>query len=224
MSQLARAFALTTLKVSVLVAAAPSNAFTVISQPDATYQSTTTLIDISGIASDTAVNSLTDGSIVVSLSSTLTKGQVPTDWGSWSSPPNSQSSTPAVLYREPLKTLNVFLSKPSVTFGFELEPSIFGTYTFSAHFYSGLALVGSISQAIQGYAGARLFAASDSSNPFTSVRIDSSTADPVGFAIAQLRYESAPPAKAPSPLPVWGAVSAFAASRRLRRLVRASNT
>jgi hypothetical protein len=85
-------------------------------------------------------------------------------------------------------SLTLNLSVPSRTFGFEIEPDNFAVFTVSAAYYSGATLLGTISQSINGNAGA-LLAAGSSTTPITSVVITIPAAAS-GFAMAQFRYGS----------------------------------
>jgi hypothetical protein len=107
-------------------------------------------------------------------------------WTSWSSPPYAEDPFPRVLYT-PLASVELHLSRGVQTFGFELEPDMFGPQDFTATYYSNGAFLGSITQSVDGNAGARLFAG-------TVTFPDPSTTDIVingggsDFAIADLRY------------------------------------
>jgi hypothetical protein len=158
--------------------------FTVIPNPTPCYLAGTDKVDFSALADFTSVTSVTDGVQTVTFDETLEKRQVPNTWGTWSSPPFSESPTPAVLFNPFDSTLTLTLSQPSEVFGFELEPNAFGFYTYTAEFFSGAVSLGSITQTVEGFAGARLYAAS--TEPITRVEI--SGEDSSGFAIAQLRY------------------------------------
>ena len=131
------------------------------------------------------MTSITDGVQTVSFDLTLEKGRVPNLWSTWSSPPDSESPTPAILFNPLDQALTLTLSQPSQVFGFELEPNALDSFIYSAEFYSDTTLLGTITRAVQGRAGARLFAAS-TAEPITKVVI---TGEPsFGFAIAQIRY------------------------------------
>jgi hypothetical protein len=145
----------------------------------------------------------------------LQKLTVPSGWETWGSPPATESSTPPVLYSSQFG-LTLSLSIPSSIFGFELEPNAFKVATFTVDFYDGSIVVGTLSQAINGSAGALLYAASDIS--FSEVVITHNTSDssPTGeFAIAQVRYNPVP-----GSLPVLGAAAAFGFSRKLRKRIK----
>ena len=199
----------------------PAQAFTVIAQPTASYISSTQLIDISSIAEgEYPISSITDGIQTVGFSSDVEKRTVGVTWTTWGSPPATESSTPSVLYSDSASQL-LTLSLPSAIFGFELEPAdVTDVFSYTANFYSGTSLVGSITQSVDGNAGAILFAASDNS-PFTSVNI--SGGDTTGFAMAQFRYAvQQPQQQVPGPLPILGVVAAFVYSRKLRRRIKES--
>jgi hypothetical protein len=169
-------------------------AFTVISSPDATYLTTTTKLDFSGLADFTSFNSVTNGVETLTSSNSLTKLSVPGSWGSWSSPPNSESATPAVAFNS--SASDTLTLAPGVgTFGFELEPNVRGTFTVTADYFNGATLLGTISRSISGNAGARLVGASDTD--INKVVVSVSGGGSQGFAMAQFRY--APVASVPEP-------------------------
>jgi hypothetical protein len=84
-------------------------------------------------------------------------------------------------------SLGLSLSQPVAAFGFEIEPNPFSTESFTVtfEFMAGETMVGTITRAVDGNAGARLIAA-QSSVAFDHVTI-SGTSD---FAIGQLRYST----------------------------------
>jgi len=179
-------FALTAVIFSAVPISAPG--MTTYSNPDATYLAEATAkISIADLVFDSYHGSITDGDQTVTFSSDMRKrGPVPTGWGTWSSPPYSETAYPHVLYSS-ANSLTLTLSKPTTVFGFELEPNAMGTYSFTVGFYTGTTLIGSITQDVAGFAGARLFAAETQSTAFDNVDI-SVSGDPLGFAIAQVRY------------------------------------
>lgn len=188
-----------------------SATFTSISNPDASWTGSTTLIDISGISNFTNVNSVSDAVLTVSFSSTMKKGQVvggdasTGGWRTWSSPPDAETATPHVLATGTSTTsLTLTLSDNVLAFGFEIESNRFtdpendcgeftchstSPFTFTVTFKSGTTTVGTVTREVHGYAGARLIAAR-SSVPFDQVTI-SVDAAALGFAIAQVRYSFA---------------------------------
>jgi hypothetical protein len=84
-------------------------------------------------------------------------------------------------------TLN--LSLPCTTFGFEIEPDEWDMFPVSTRFYNGSTLLGTVSQNINGDAGAML-AAATSTTPITRVVI-TVPAEANGFAMAKNPAESA---------------------------------
>lgn len=176
-----------------LVAAPAFGQLTQISQPTTTYTSTTTLVPIT-VADGTVVTSITNGAETIGLGSIapntsfFTARSIPSGgWTSWGSPPNTESSTPRVVGEDiQVTSLTLTLSAPVTTFGFEIEPDSFVSSTINAAYYSGGTLLGTISQSINGHAGALLVAGS-STLPITSVVI-TAPAGASGFAMAQFRY------------------------------------
>ena len=215
-------FALPVLAVSVagagsfVIAPAPSHAFSTFTSPDSLYLSSTTLIDISGIPEFTSLTSVTDGTQTVSFSGTVQKRQVGSSWLTWGSPPATESSTPPVLFYTG-DSLTLSLSSPSSIFGFELQPNIFSQFSYTASYYSGASLLGSINRSPDGSAGALLYAASTSD--ITRVEISATGTSSQGFAIAQLRY-GAGTTSVPGPLPILGVAAAFGFSRKLRKRIK----
>lgn len=181
------------------LATAEAADFTVIPQPDSLYVSGTNLIQIGSIGDGTTLSSITDSSQTVTFSDTLTKGSVPGGgWSSWSSPPNTESSTPPVLVTSvSVTSLTLNLLIPSTVFGFELEPGNGSGYTISVDFKQGSTVIGNISLPVDSSAGALLFAAKTILNPFTCLVI-TAPAGAQGFAMAQFRYSTATAVPEPS--------------------------
>lgn len=180
--------------------------FTQISTPDAAYTSSTTLIPITAANGTTGVNSVTDGSQTITLSTGLTAGQVGVSgWGTWNSPPNAETATPKVLLRNStLASLELTLSTPTTTFGFELEPNTFGVFPISVAFMNGATTLGTVTRSPNGASGSLLFAAT-SSTPITSVVI-TATSGGNGFAVAQFRYSATTPSVPVPTLGEWGMI------------------
>lgn len=171
----------------LVLLAGPANAdITVIPQPDAAYLASTTKIDVASVPDFTILDFITDGTLTVTFDNPVQKLTVPTGWATWSSPPDAESATPAVLYQG-FSFMTMDLSLPVTTFGFELEPNPFSTQDFDVDFVflSGPTVVGTISLSVEGFAGSRLFAATTQDLPFDQIII-SGTSD---FAIAQVRYD-----------------------------------
>ena len=188
-----RTTALTLLTVIAMTGLTVKADFTPIAQPTVGYTSSTTLIDISGIPDGTSnILSVTQGPQTVSFDSGVTKTAVGVGWSTWGSPPFTESNTPSVLVKAPGNTLQMLLSLPSTTFGFELQGNMTTVNEFNVQFYEGVVPVGNITLFINGNAGARLFAASTTDSPFTSVVINNVDGQAQGFAIANLRYTPVP--------------------------------
>jgi hypothetical protein len=191
-----------------------------------TYQTATTKIDISGIPDLTTVSSVSGGGLTVTLSDTMTKGSVPSTFTTWGSPPDTESSTPPILntFNNPnVNTRTLSFSENLSVFGVEVEPGAFGLHTMTMEFFEGAVLVGSVSRSVDGNAGARILAG-ESTTPFDSVVITESTPDPddESFAIAQLRFQTAP-AAVPEPATLTllglGALSLMGYARRRKVVV-----
>jgi hypothetical protein len=189
--------------------------FIPITQPDAAYVSSTTLLPIT--ATDfSAVSSLSAGSFTASFDVVLVALTVPNTWSSWGSPPHVESSTPRVLWTNGFSSLTLTLSNPAQIFGLEVQPNTQVDSPVLAAFYRGADLIGEIALNVDGNAGARLFAAS-SSTLFDRIVL-SSTDD---FAVAQLRFSLPAPVPEPGLLPKLiglGVVGFSLASIRTRGL------
>lgn len=164
--------------------------FVTFSQPTSLYTSTTTLVNTPGAAPDfTLVPSATDGIRTFTFSPSLSARTVPGGgWLTWGSPPNTEGSTPRVLFNTSVSPLVITMDQPVAIFGVEIEPNLFGTFLTTATFKNGATVVGTVSRNITGAAGALLAAASACAS-FTSVEISAPGAG--GFAIARLRYSTA---------------------------------
>ncbi|HEX6406315.1 MAG TPA: kelch repeat-containing protein [Gemmatimonadales bacterium] len=173
--------------VSAALSSTVSAAGTIFPSPDASYLSATSKIDIESFPDASTHSSVSAGSQTISFSIPLEKRQVPDSWGSWSSPPDAESSTPPVLFSQYVNSLTLSLSRPTVILGFELEPNNFDLFTFTVDFFSGSQLVGSITRTVDGAAGAQLFAVR-TSGLLIDRAVVATDGDAGGFAIAQLRY------------------------------------
>jgi hypothetical protein len=168
--------------------------------PDAAYLASTERLPVT-VPDLTSIESLADPNLTVGFSVPLQARTVPTTWLTWSAPPLSESPTPRVLFTGPRVTaLTLTFSQPLLTFGVELEPNPFVVAPLTATFLSGPAVVGSITLNVDGAGGARLFAATTTTEPFTGV-ILSAPAPADGLALAQVRYTAIPE---PSPFMLVG--------------------
>jgi hypothetical protein len=198
----------------------------IISQPNAGYQAATTKIDISGLAIESFVTSVSDGTLTVLFSSNggvsaaLQVLEVPSTWGTWSSPPFSESATPIVLFNQ-AGTLTITLSQPAAIFGFELEANALSNGEFTAVFYGELGEITVGPLLAANVAGARLFAVSGDGDKFNRVVISGSD----DFAIAQIRYalqQVDPPTTVPEPASaaLWAFVALIGAGSLARSNLR----
>lgn len=219
------------LAAAIAVAAftAQAMAFTPISSPDAAYLASTTYIDPSAIPDWTDVTSITDGTLTVSFkdaagsaSLAMNKRTAPGGgWGTWSQAPDSQRAPGEelpVFYSNEATALRFTLSVPVNIFGFEAEPNPFGLHNMVAKFYDTSGnLLGSISRDVDGFAGARLFAAS-SPTPIAYVVFSSD----VDWAVGAFRYGQlgAPVIPEPGTMALFG-TGLLAGLLPLRRRLRA---
>lgn len=164
---------------------APTPTFTPISSPTTTYTSSTDVLPVT-VPDFSFITSVTNGKQTVNFSSPMQALSVPNSWATWNSPPNTETSTPRVLWTGGSTSIILSLAQPATTFGFEAEPDPFEVHTITAVFMSGSTTVGTVSRPIDGFAGA-LLAAGSASQPITSVQIFSDA----DFAIAQIRSGNA---------------------------------
>jgi hypothetical protein len=169
---------------------------TVFSLPTAAYTSGTNLIPIT-VPDESVIGSISDGNEMVSFSSQMTVTTVGDDWATWGSPPNTESSTPQVLWSgddqnfNPVTTVTFLLSVPVTIFGFEAEPDdTAGSDMMTATFYMGGTLEQTIALNVDGNGGAMLFAAgADPGAYFDSVTLTSD----IDWAVAEVRYATPEP-------------------------------
>jgi hypothetical protein len=166
--------------------AAPMAGFKAFDQPVAKYTSKSCDIDLSAIADLTDLNSVKGCGTTVTLSTTFNKRSVPGSWGTWGSPPDTESATPNLLYSNGAFSATVDFGKKVKTGGFEVEPNPFEVHSFTVEFHKGAngtgAIVGTITRDVDGNAGARLFGG-HRRHGFKSAVVTGDT----DFAIAQIR-------------------------------------
>ncbi|MBY6037211.1 hypothetical protein KUV80_11125 [Fictibacillus nanhaiensis] len=167
---------------------------TPITTPTSEYTSSTSKIDLSNLTNYEFYDSITDGKQTVSFSSTMDKRIVPNGWyADWA--PHVESNTPDVLFSLN-NELTLNLSQPATTFGFELSPNLYGTFSMNVDYYSGSTLVGSLKQNVTtSYPGSftgdiKVFGAKTMGAPFDRVTIRPVNTNTWGFAIAQIRYST----------------------------------
>lgn len=183
--------------------------------PASNYTSQTTRLTISD-PEFSEISSLTNGSQTVLFDTPMQVFQAPDSWSTWGAPPNTESAAPTVLWTEGVETISLTLTSPVKTFGVEVEPDILTSIPVNAKFYSGSTFLGELTQDVNGDGGARLFAATSTSQ-FDRVVLNADG----GFAIAQLRYSANTlPVPEASTAVLFGvaALATFAASRRRKRL------
>jgi hypothetical protein len=177
-------------KVSYHPAKVQAGQFKAYDQPVAKYTSKSCVIDLSSLSDFTPVTSVTGCSTTIKLSSSFEKRSVPGSWGSWSSPPDSESATPNILYSATATTANVSFGKKVTVGGFELEPNQFQVETVTVDFHKKGnghgAVIGSVTRDVDGSFGARLFGGKGLNGAgWKSASITDTAGD--DFAIAQVR-------------------------------------
>lgn len=165
-----------------------SKKFKIFSQPTGAYLKSCDL-NLSKIADFTLVDSVKGCKTKVSFSSQMDKRSVPGSWGTWGSPPDTETDTPNLLYSNGATSVTVDFGKAVNKGGFEVEPNPFEVHTFTVDFHRGIhgggPIVGTITRDdVDGNFGAKLFGAI-SVKPFKSAVV---TGD-VDFAIAQIRMK-----------------------------------
>lgn len=199
--------------VCLLLAVVPASAGIIQTlQPNATYVTNTGLASIVG-AQGTTVGSVTNGVITVNFSVIQEIANMGSGWGSWGTPPDTESSNPRVLF-DSLggSTLTMTFSDPVITFGLEAEPDFFGFFDITMKFYNGVTLLGSLTRSIDGDGGARLLAGTTDGAPITSAVLTGTNSS---FAIGNIRTSVPEPAS----FALFGAglVAVSVAGRRRRR-------
>jgi hypothetical protein len=157
--------------------------------PVAQYTTQTCVIDFSGLADGTLVDSVSGCGITVSFSVTMEKATVPGGgWATWAAPPYTETATPAVLTTGSKSKVLLTYSKTGRRVGVEAEPD-FSLCPFTSVFKtkSG-SKAGKIQRDADWNAGARLFAGqtgSKKANWVKTLKLTCGSGD--DFAIAEIR-------------------------------------
>jgi hypothetical protein len=154
-----------------------------IAQP-ADYPDGTKLVDLSAIADFTPVSKQNG----VKFVPTLEKRSVPGSWGTWGSPPATESATPNILYTAGATSITVTLPKKGARHGIagmEVEPNPFEVHTITATYMkkSG-AEICTATVSADGSNGAKVLAAKGVKRA-KSITVSSD----VDFAVAQIRWK-----------------------------------
>ena len=189
------------LSLSLMSLPAFGDTFTVYSTPIATYTSGTTDYG-GGDGSGGTISSLGPFSFSSSLTESSVSGGT---WATWNCPPATESCTPNVLYTNGVDTETFTLSGSHNTAGMEIEPDNFAVETVTASFYNQAnVLIDTISLAVNGDAGALLFALTDTTPGASISKIVVSDTAPDDFAVAQLRAGSVATTPEPATLSLMG--------------------
>jgi hypothetical protein len=158
--------------------------------PGVTYVDNTNVCTIDGVP-PSPTSTCTDGAgFKVILTPVASARQVPSSWATWSSPPFSESATPKVAFFGGTTGTLYFGDRTGSTTGSEWEPNAFATFTITCNFNSsGIPAVITVSRAVAGASGARLFAvnSNDPLDPTIDTIACSIPAGAIGFATAQIR-------------------------------------
>jgi hypothetical protein len=165
--------------------------FISIAQPNAAYVAATTLLDFQNAEGTLTAGIAGPGETLI-YSSNLVEWKVPGTWNSWNTPPAVESATPNVGSSNQASSLLIGLSAPVSIFGLEIGPDNLAQENVVVSFYSGTSLVGSVQRSPDGNGGALLFAASTTTDPFTSISIENLTGGDFAIARQRFRLESVP--------------------------------
>ena len=162
----------------------------VFATPVLAYTSKTCVINLNAIPDLTVVNSVTGCGVKVHFSVPMQKRTVPAGgWAAWGSPPNTETSTPKVLWTQSGVTQVVLTySATKRIVGVEADPEAGSLHTIKATFrrLSG-SKIGTISRDVNGFTDAKLFAGKVKSTA-KSARVKTLTlSSDDDFAIARIR-------------------------------------
>ncbi|WP_165253706.1 PEP-CTERM sorting domain-containing protein [Paludisphaera soli] len=198
------------LALSALLGGEAYADFVTFSNPTDEYTGSTTKIPITQ-PFGTVLDSITDGTLTVAFSGPTTVTQVGPGIFGWGNPPTVEEIAPPVLFSQFQLTRELTFSSALSTFGVEMEsnnptfPFTNPTFRLTAVFYNGDVEVGTIARNLVAPGGARLFAATTTTDVFTRVVL-SASARSGGFEFGQVRYSLAAVPE-PSSLALFGAAS-----------------
>ncbi|HZV03944.1 MAG TPA: PEP-CTERM sorting domain-containing protein [Gemmataceae bacterium] len=168
--------------------------FVVIPQANAAYLASTFAFDIP--SSGPAIQSLVANDLTITFSAPMTPVAT------------------ATLYSQQQSSRGLTFSEPVGTFGLMMNPNftLFSTVSMTAKFFNGATLLGTISQNVSQHSP-KLFAATDTDTPFTSVQL-STVSSAEGFLISNVRAEIATPEPASLVLFSLGLIGVIGYGRR----------
>lgn len=160
----------------------PNASRTIINRPNAQYVGHTCKVDLSTIPDYTVISTLDACGITINFSPAVEKRSVPSSWGSWGTPPDTETDSPDILYTSGATSVTVSFSAPVRLSGVEAEPNPFEVHAISADFLrpSG-GMKATVTRGIDGTGGARLLAVKTKN--VGSIVLSSD----VDFAFGQLR-------------------------------------
>ncbi len=167
-----------------------------ITQPRSEYLENTTRLEVEHLADLQGLKSMGNDEQSLDFGVPVYKLNVGSSpgWATWGSPPETESSQPSVISTLDVRDgsfadkLEIRLSLPSLTFGFEIEGNNYHSTYFSITYFSGETNIGTFDHYVRGAYGARLAAVTSRGLPITSVTIRNTFGDAGGFAMANFRY------------------------------------
>lgn len=176
----------------------PAGDLVLISQPHDEYLMSTTRMDLDHLVEMEGMKSLDNGEQSLDFSVSVYKLKVGSSpgWSTWGAPPETESADPYVISTLDVRNgsfankIEIQLSLPTSTFGFEIEGNNYHSTYFSVTYFAGDEILGSIDHYIRGAYGARLAAVTSLGSRITGVTIRNTYGDAGGFAMANFRYAS----------------------------------
>jgi hypothetical protein len=174
-----------TLAALAGLAGAARGGFVIIPQPNAAYLDSTTEFSIP--SSGPPVQSLAAGNLTITFSQPMIPVLTATLYSSYDQQQKGGVTSRVLTFSEPLET-----------FGLDMRPNltVFFPAPMTAQFFNDNTLLGTIKLSVSEYSP-RLFAATDTDTPFTSVQLSVplffGVAPTAGFLISDVRAEVATP-------------------------------